>query len=190
MARTGDLANPKRELRMRVVTALVVLTAGCRLLRPIPENPETEPGAEPAAESRPPMDPAPASAGTVSAPLPERVGRLGDANIAAMLLSSNNTDISYARLVPSRALRDDVKQFAQRMLTDHLGVNALLNETLAKLDMAPEDNFASLDMRDESAEKRDIMREWEALACCYELVIEPEIFWRRGESPAGKTGDR
>lgn len=144
---------------MRVVTALVVLTAGCRLLRPIPENPETEPGAEPAAESRPPMDPAPASAGTVSAPLPERVGRLGDANIAAMLLSSNNTDISYARLVPSRALRDDVKQFAHRMLTDHLGVNALLNETLAKLDMAPEDNFASLDMRDESATRRDAMRD-------------------------------
>jgi hypothetical protein len=29
--------------------------------------------------------------------------------------------------------------------------------------------------------KGDIMQAWEELACCYELVIEPEIFWRRGE---------
>lgn len=95
----------------------------------------------------------------MSAPLPERVGDLDDDNIAAMLLASNNTDISYARLVPSRAQRDEVRQFAQRMLTDHLGVNALLTETLAKIDLVPKDNLASLDMRDESAARRDAMRD-------------------------------
>ena len=143
---------------MRVLAALVVLTAGCRLLRPIPENPEPEPVAE--AQPQPiEAAPTPEPSGTVSAPLPERVGRLGDGNIAAMLLASNNTDISYARLVPARALRDDVHQFAQRMLTDHLGVNALLNETLAKIDLAPDDNMATLAMRDESAARRDAMRD-------------------------------
>lgn len=136
--------------------ALVVLTAGCRLLRPIPEttgNPPAEAG-----ETARPMEATPAGV-VVSAPLPERVGDLDDDNIAAMLLASNNTDISYARLVPSRAQRDEVRQFAQRMLTDHLGVNALLTETLAKIELAPKDNLASLDMRDESAARRDAMRD-------------------------------
>jgi len=36
--------------------------------------------------------------------------------------------------------------------------------------------------------KRRIMDEWVELACCYELVIEPEIFWRRGAPPARKRG--
>ena len=137
--------------------ALVVLTAGCRLLRPIPETAENEAPAE-SVETPRPMEATPAGV-VVSAPLPERVGDLDDDNIAAMLLASNNTDISYARLVPSRAQRDEVRQFAQRMLTDHLGVNALLTETLAKIDLVPKDNLASLDMRDESAARRDAMRD-------------------------------
>lgn len=147
----------------RATLALVVLTAGCRLLRPIPETAENQSPAE-AVETPPPVEtPRPMEATptgvVVSAPLPERVGDLDDDNIAAMLLASNNTDISYARLVPSRAQRDEVRQFAQRMLTDHLGVNALLTETLAKIDLVPKDNLASLDMRDESAARRDAMRD-------------------------------
>jgi uncharacterized repeat protein (TIGR01451 family) len=31
--------------------------------------------------------------------------------------------------------------------------------------------------------KDEIMNEWQALNCCYELVIEPEIFWRLGSPP-------
>jgi hypothetical protein len=31
--------------------------------------------------------------------------------------------------------------------------------------------------------KRDIMTTWEAMDCCYELVVEPEIFWRLGAPP-------
>jgi hypothetical protein len=27
------------------------------------------------------------------------------------------------------------------------------------------------------------MTAWEEMACCYELVIEPEIFWRLGAPP-------
>jgi len=101
------------------------------------------------------------------APLPKpapRRGSLGDANIAALVLALNNTDISYARLVPARAQRDDVKKFAERMLTDHTGVNGLVTDLLRKLDMAPVDNVMSLDMRDESATNRDILRELSGFA--------------------------
>ena len=30
--------------------------------------------------------------------------------------------------------------------------------------------------------KGEIMTAWQDLNCCYELVIEPEIFWRLGEA--------
>ena len=33
--------------------------------------------------------------------------------------------------------------------------------------------------------KDTIMQTWEEQGCCYELVVEPEIFWRRGAPPAG-----
>ena len=39
--------------------------------------------------------------------------------------------------------------------------------------------------------KSDIAARWEDLNCCYELVIEPEVFWRLGGPPEqGKGGDR
>jgi hypothetical protein len=33
------------------------------------------------------------------------------------------------------------------------------------------------------AVKQQIMDAWEALACCYPLTIEPEVFWHRGAPP-------
>ena len=131
------------------VLALASLTAGCRLLRPI------DPGApDRAAEQAEATEPAPAIA--VSR---KETGPVNDATIAAMLLAFNNTDISYARLAPARAEREVVKQFAERMLTDHTSVNLQVTQLLQKLDVVPEDNVASLDMRDESSATRDILRE-------------------------------
>ena len=133
--------------------ALSTLTSGCRFFRPV--NPSA-----PAASSGSATQSSTASrASTARAP-----GRFSDANVGAMVLALNNTDISYARLVPARSQRADVKQFAERMLTDHTGVNQLVTNVLAKHDVTPEDNTASLDMRDESAEKRDLMRELSGFA--------------------------
>jgi putative membrane protein len=97
----------------------------------------------------------------VAMPAPRRteIGPVNDATISAMVLASNYTDISYAKLVPARAERADIREFARRMLTDHTGVNQLVQDLLVKLDLTPRDNIASLDLRDESAESRDIMRE-------------------------------
>jgi hypothetical protein len=38
--------------------------------------------------------------------------------------------------------------------------------------------------------KDQIMTAWQELNCCYELVIEPEIFWRLGGPPRKPKGDR
>jgi hypothetical protein len=32
------------------------------------------------------------------------------------------------------------------------------------------------------AVKQEITDAWKALGCCYELTIEPEVFWRRGSA--------
>jgi uncharacterized repeat protein (TIGR01451 family)/fimbrial isopeptide formation D2 family protein len=34
-----------------------------------------------------------------------------------------------------------------------------------------------------AAMKQDIIEAWEALDCCYQLTVEPEVFWRRGGPP-------
>jgi putative membrane protein len=82
-----------------------------------------------------------------------------DGEIAAILLAANNTDISYAKLAPARAQSQAIKDFAARMLTDHTGVNTLVNDLVASANLTPEESKTSLDFRDESAMKRDLMRE-------------------------------
>ncbi|MEP6732410.1 MAG: DUF4142 domain-containing protein [bacterium] len=82
-----------------------------------------------------------------------------DGNIVAIILAANNTDLSYARLVPARARSADVKSFAQRMTTDHTILNAKANDIAARNGILAEDNVTSLDFRDRSAERRDVLRD-------------------------------
>lgn len=95
---------------------------------------------------------------TIGAPEPER---LTDGNIAAMFLTANNTDVSYAKvaLVQGQTSTPAVLAFASRMLSDHSGLNQAATEVFGKARIVPEDNTASLDFRDESAAKRDTLRE-------------------------------
>jgi len=87
-----------------------------------------------------------------------------DGNIAAIVLAANSTDISYAKLVPARAQAQSIKDFASRMLTDHNAVDRSVRELLDRLKLEPRDNSTSLDFRDESTTKRDLMRELEGRA--------------------------
>ncbi len=86
---------------------------------------------------------------------------ISEANIVAIVLAANNTDLSYARLVPARAKSPAVRQFAQRMTTDHTILNARVNEIAQKNGIVAEDNATSLDFRDHSAQRRDVLRELE-----------------------------
>jgi putative membrane protein len=86
---------------------------------------------------------------------------VSEANIVAVVLAANNTDLSYARLVPARARSSAVKVFAQRMTTDHTILNNRVNEIAQRNGIMPEENSISLDFRDHSAQRRDILRELE-----------------------------
>jgi putative membrane protein len=86
---------------------------------------------------------------------------LEDRDIAAIFLAANNTDVSYAQvaLTPGRTTNTEVIAFANRMLSDHSGLNKSALELFASTNITPRDNTVSLDFRDESAAKRDTLRE-------------------------------
>jgi putative membrane protein len=86
---------------------------------------------------------------------------INDRDVAAIFLAVNNTDISYAQvaLAPGRTTNNDVIEFAKRMLSDHSGLNKSALDLLSTTDIVPRDNVMSLDFRDESAAKRDTLRE-------------------------------
>lgn len=98
--------------------------------------------------------PADSSAPT-SAPAP----RATEANVVAIILAANSTDLSYARLVPARSRSSDVRAFAQRMTTDHTLLNARVNDIAMRNGITAEDDAISLDFRDHSAARRDVLRE-------------------------------
>jgi putative membrane protein len=86
---------------------------------------------------------------------------LTDGDIAAIFLAANNTDVSYGQVAvaPGRTTNADVLAFANRMLSDHGGLNKAALELFSTSGITPRDNTVSLDFRDESAAKRDTLRE-------------------------------
>lgn len=121
--------------RVRVAGFIIVIAAvsACSLLRPAP------------------------------GPTQERPSRtdLSDRDVAAIFLAANNTDVSYAQvaLAPGRTSNADVLSFANRMLSDHSGLNKSALELFSSSGITPRDHTISLDFRDESAAKRDTLRE-------------------------------
>ncbi len=88
-----------------------------------------------------------------------RTERISDANIAAIVVAANNADISYANIALNKAVSAEVKAFAQRMLSDHGGVNKAAVDLVTKLGVTPVESSISLDMRDKSEVIRDRLRE-------------------------------
>ena len=115
--------------RMRLGAAmLVVLTASCARFRTETDRPDKAPEGP------------------------------SNGNIAAMLLAANNTDISYAKLVPDHTTNSAVRDYAARMITDHAAVNTAVTELIARTSIEPQENTASLSYRDESTANRALLR--------------------------------
>ena len=90
---------------------------------------------------------------------PPAAVRVSEGNVVAIILAANNTDLSYARLVPARARSVAVKTFAERMTTDHTILNTRIADIAQRNGISAEDDAISLDFRDHSANRRDILRE-------------------------------
>jgi putative membrane protein len=66
-----------------------------------------------------------------------------DPQIAAIVVTANQVDIDAGKLAQSKSTSKEVKEFAQRMITDHTGVNKSATELVQKLHVKPESNATS-----------------------------------------------
>jgi putative membrane protein len=70
-----------------------------------------------------------------------------DAQIAAIVVAANQVDIDAGKLAESKANSSEVKSFAQRMVTDHTGVNKQATELVKKLNVKPEESDTSKSLK-------------------------------------------
>ena len=78
-------------------------------------------------------------------------GDPNDAQIAQIVVTANNVDINGGKLAKSKASSQEVKAFAQRMITDHTGVNKQATALVTKLHVKPEESATSKSLKDDGA---------------------------------------
>ena len=66
-----------------------------------------------------------------------------DAQIAAIVVTANQVDVDAGRLAQERGSSSEVKKFAQRMVSDHEGVNKQAVTLATKLKVRPQENDTS-----------------------------------------------
>jgi putative membrane protein len=78
-----------------------------------------------------------------------RAQNVTDAKIASIVVTANQIDIDAGKLAESKASDEDVKKFAQLMITDHTGVNKQATELATKLNVTPQDNPTTQSLKTE-----------------------------------------
>jgi putative membrane protein len=66
-----------------------------------------------------------------------------DAEIAAIVVAANQVDIDAGKLAADKARSADVRTLAERMVTDHTGVNQQASALVKKLQVTPKSNATS-----------------------------------------------
>ena len=80
-------------------------------------------------------------AGLLSFPITSVLAQgVTDAQIASIVVTANQVDIDAGQLAQARSANEEVKAFAQLMITDHTEVNRSAVDLAAKLKVTPEDN--------------------------------------------------
>ena len=72
---------------------------------------------------------------------------VNDAQIASIVVTANQVDIDAGKLAVSRSTNDEVKAFAQLMVTDHTAVNKSATDLAGKLKVTPQDNPTSQSLK-------------------------------------------
>jgi putative membrane protein len=74
-----------------------------------------------------------------------------DAQIAGIVVAANTVDINAGELAKTSSQNQQVKDFAQRMVTDHTGVNGQATALVKKLNVTPEESDTSKALKDAGA---------------------------------------
>lgn len=78
-------------------------------------------------------------------------GPPNDAQIAAIVVAANSVDIDAGKLAVSKSANKEVKDFGQRMVTDHTGVNNQAVALVKKLNVTPEESDTSRSLKKNGA---------------------------------------
>lgn len=92
--------------------------------------------------------PSPAALASATPSASSEAAAPNDAQIAAIVVAANQVDIDAGKLAKSKAKNKDVKKFAERMITDHTGVNKQAVALVTKLHVKPEENSTSQSLTD------------------------------------------
>jgi putative membrane protein len=74
-----------------------------------------------------------------------------DAQIAAIVVAANTVDVDAGKLAKSKTTSKEVRAFADRMVTDHTGVNKQAVALVQKLHVTPEENDTSKTLKQDGA---------------------------------------
>jgi putative membrane protein len=124
---TSGRVRHLRIMKMIITLVLATLLPACK-----PEKEAAAPAPAPASTS----PPTPATA-------EKPAGALSDPQIAAVVLAANQVDIDAGALAAKKSGNDEVKKFAERMVTDHSAVNKAAGELAGRLGVTPEETDAS-----------------------------------------------
>ena len=75
-----------------------------------------------------------------------------DPQIASIVVTANQVDITAGKLAESKGSNAEIKSFAEQMVTDHTGVNKQATELVTRLKVTPEDNPTSESLKKGGAE--------------------------------------
>ena len=90
----------------------------------------------------------PADTSTAAAPPPAAAApAINDAQIAHIAVTANALDSAAGELAKQKGTAKTVKDFAQTMITDHSGVNKQAVALATKLNVTPEDNDVSRQLK-------------------------------------------
>jgi putative membrane protein len=73
---------------------------------------------------------------------------VSDAEIAHIVVTANQVDIDAGKLAQSKGSNAEVKEFGERMVTDHTGVNKAASDLATKLKLTPKDNPTSQSLKE------------------------------------------
>ena len=85
-----------------------------------------------------------------------------DPQIAAIVVTANQVDIDAGKLAKSTSRSTEIKEFAQRMITDHGGVNKSATELAHKLHLSPESNATSQSLQQGGEENLVALKQLQA----------------------------
>ena len=87
-----------------------------------------------------------------------------DAQIAAIVVAANQVDVDAGKFVASKSKDSAIKEFADKMVTDHTAVNKSAVELVTKLKVTPEANPTSKSLEESGAKNLANLRKLEGKA--------------------------